>query len=140
MRNVSANKNASDRAICSLTPIKVTYARSRLASVHDADIVLIYGNVPIMNTLATKLRGELSEGAIIISNAYELPVHVFGPPKDVCYVETGMPTWTSGLCDTNSHLFFYEQTAESKASAAWRKRGRQELYSQLQRLRVNERQ
>eukprot|EP00316_Scyphosphaera_apsteinii_P014476 CAMPEP_0119313124 /NCGR_PEP_ID=MMETSP1333-20130426/27975_1 /TAXON_ID=418940 /ORGANISM="Scyphosphaera apsteinii, Strain RCC1455" /LENGTH=69 /DNA_ID=CAMNT_0007317875 /DNA_START=8 /DNA_END=214 /DNA_ORIENTATION=- len=69
-----------------------------------------------MDALGAKLRAELPEGAIVVSNAYELPTRWLGRPKDVYFVETKNAAWTAGLRDTSSHLYCYQQTAASRAS------------------------
>ena len=61
-----------------------------------------------MDSLGSKLRAELPKGAIVVSNAYELPHTWLGPPVDVAFVETGGRA--AGLSDTSSYLFCYRQS------------------------------
>ena len=81
------------------------------ASLHDADVVVVYGNKPIMDALGAKLSAELKEGAVVISNAFALPPRWLGEPTDAHYVSTGSVAWSFGLRDSSSHLLRYEQTA-----------------------------
>ena len=81
-------------------------------------------------------KAELPEGAIVVSNAYELPVHCFGRPKAVHFVATASAKSLAGLRDTSSHLFCYEQTAESRASVSWWHDAREKLHRELLAKRV----
>ena len=92
------------------------------ADVHDADVVYVFGhNAPFLHALGAKLRAELPEGALVVSNAYEMPSHCFGSPCDVRFVETREAAVLQGLRDTSSHLFCYVQTAETRASPSWQR-------------------
>jgi len=95
------------------------------ADLDDAHVVFAFGNGPIMDALGAKLRAELPVGAVVVSNAYELPQRCFGAPKDAEFVTT--TAVAAGLRDTSSYLFCYEQTAETRAAAAG-SRGAHEFY------------
>ena len=86
------------------------------AELHDADVVLVFGNPPMLDALGAKLRSELRDGAIVVSNAYELPRHWLGTPVRSTLIETA--AWSRFLySDVSSGLFCYLQTAEAETEA-----------------------
>jgi hypothetical protein len=69
--------------------------RHRLQSLWSApldgvDVCVVYGMPPIMARLGAKLRAELPDGALVVSNGYELPL--LGRPIVAEVVETGAMT------------------------------------------------
>ena len=103
------------------------------APLHTADVVFVFGKKSIMNQLGHKLRAELPVGAVVVSNAYELPRQWLGPPTDVLFVETRSASWTAGLRDVSSHLFCYTQSTESRSSMFWQQDARRQLYQDVAR-------
>lgn len=101
------------------------------AELQSVDVVLIYANQPVMDALGAKLRAELPEGAIVVSNAYQLPRQWLGLPKAVHFTETFCAAWTAGLRDTSSHLYCYQQTTESHSAISWQQDARKRLYHEL---------
>ena len=70
----------------------------------------------MLDALGAKLRSELRDGAIVVSNAYELPRHWLGTPVRSTLIETA--AWSRFLySDVSSWLFCYLQTAEAETEA-----------------------
>ena len=83
------------------------------------------------SALGAKLRAELREGAVVISNAYAIPSRWLGTPKDSMFVATPTSARLGGLRDTSSHIFCYVQTADTRASASWQLDARNKRYREL---------
>ena len=78
------------------------------APLDDADVVVVYGYPSFIERLGAKLGEELQEGAIVVSNAYEIPdsvahLHLI----DEIAVET--PPWDP---DASSSLWLYRVSRE----------------------------
>ena len=83
--------------------------RHRLQSLWSAplggvDVCVVYGMPPIMARLGDKLRAELPDGALVVSNGYELPL--LGRPLVAEVVETGLMT-----PDASGPVYVYEVDA-----------------------------
>ena len=90
------------------------------AALHDADVVFVHGNRPIMDDLGAKLSAELKDGALGIWNRYALPPRWLGMPRDKEYVVTSGAgvSWATSLPETSGHLLLYEKAPAARPKIA----------------------